>query len=70
MKNKQIKTPIFSELLHYVNNRPVPFHVPGHKNGKAMDPELRDFLGANFLSLDLTNIGPLDDLHDPKTIIK
>lgn len=35
-----------------------------------MDPEFREFIGENALSIDLINIGPLDDLHLPKGIIK
>ena len=30
----------------------------------------REFIGDNALSIDLINIGPLDDLHQPKGIIK
>lgn len=35
-----------------------------------MDPEFREFIGDNALSIDLINIGPLDDLHHPKGMIK
>lgn len=35
-----------------------------------MDPEFREFIDENALSFDLINIGPLDDLHLPKGIIK
>ncbi|BAM52109.1 arginine decarboxylase [Bacillus subtilis BEST7613] len=35
-----------------------------------MDPEFRQFIGENALSIDLINIEPLDDLHAPKGIIK
>lgn len=35
-----------------------------------MDPEFRSFIGDDALSIDLINIGPLDDLHQPKGIIK
>ena len=35
-----------------------------------MDPEFREFIGENALSIDLINIEPLDDLHAPKGIIK
>lgn len=49
---------------------PVQFHIPGHKKGAGIDPEFRAFIGDNALSIDLINIGPLDDLHQPKGIIK
>ncbi len=34
-----------------------------------MDPEFRDFIGENALSIDLINIAPLDDLHQPVGVI-
>ena len=48
----------------------IPFHIPGHKRGKGMDPEFRDFLGDNVLAIDLINIAPVDDLHHPQGMIK
>lgn len=35
-----------------------------------MDADFREFIGENALSIDLINIAPLDDLHQPKGIIK
>ncbi len=35
-----------------------------------MDPEFRDFIGPNALSIDLINIEPLDDLHHPRGAIR
>jgi arginine decarboxylase len=49
---------------------PIQFHIPGHKKGAGIDPEFREFIGENALSIDLINIGPLDDLHAPKGMIK
>lgn len=43
---------------------------PAIKKGAGMDPEFRQFIGENALSIDLINIEPLDDLHAPKGIIK
>lgn len=34
-----------------------------------MDPEFREFIGDNPLSIDLINIAPLDDLHQPTGVI-
>lgn len=47
----------------------MQFHIPGHKRGTGMDPEFRDFIGENALSIDLINIAPLDDLHQPVGVI-
>ncbi|GAA4857089.1 arginine decarboxylase [Paenibacillus vulneris] len=35
-----------------------------------MDPEFRHFIGDNALSIDLINIAPLDDLHQPTGVIE
>jgi arginine decarboxylase len=66
----QFDTPLFSGLIQHAKKNPVQFHIPGHKKGAGMDPEFRNFIGDNALSIDLINIGPLDDLHQPKGIIK
>ncbi|MDP4169493.1 MAG: aminotransferase class I/II-fold pyridoxal phosphate-dependent enzyme [Bacillota bacterium] len=66
----QNETPLFSGLLAHAQKNPIQFHIPGHKKGAGMDPEFRNFIGDNALSIDLINIGPLDDLHQPKGIIK
>jgi arginine decarboxylase len=66
----QNQTPLFSGLLEHAKKNPIQFHIPGHKKGAGMDPEFRNFIGDNALSIDLINIGPLDDLHQPKGIIK
>jgi arginine decarboxylase len=66
----QFETPLFTALVDHAKKNPVQFHIPGHKKGKGMDPEFREFMGDNALSIDLINIGPLDDLHMPKGIIK
>jgi lysine decarboxylase len=66
----QFDTPLFSGLLEHAKRNPIQFHIPGHKKGTGMDPEFRGFIGDNALSIDLINIGPLDDLHSPKGIIR
>lgn len=66
----QLETPLFSGLIKHAKRNPVQFHIPGHKKGTGIDPEFREFIGDNALSIDLINIGPLDDLHQPKGIIK
>ncbi|MCT8139084.1 aminotransferase class I/II-fold pyridoxal phosphate-dependent enzyme [Anaerobacillus sp. CMMVII] len=66
----QEKTPLFTGLIEHAKKNPVQFHIPGHKKGTGMDPEFRNFIGENALSIDLINIGPLDDLHHPHGMIK
>lgn len=66
----QFETPLFTGLVEHAKKNPVQFHIPGHKKGAGIDPDFREFIGDNALSIDLINIGPLDDLHSPKGIIK
>lgn len=64
------RTPLFSTLKEHAKKDPVQFHIPGHKKGVGMDPDFKSFIGDNALSIDLINIAPLDDLHQPSGIIK
>jgi arginine/lysine/ornithine decarboxylase len=68
-RSNQNNTPLFTKLKEYADSNPLPFHIPGHKKGQGMDEEFRDFIGNNALSIDLINIEPLDDLHQPQGII-
>jgi len=65
----QYETPLFTGLKEHAKKNPIQFHIPGHKKGSGMDPEFREFIGDNALSIDLINIAPLDDLHQPKGMI-
>lgn len=64
------RTPLFSALREHAAHNPVQFHIPGHKKGLGSDPEFRSFIGDNALSIDLINIAPLDDLHQPTGVIE
>ncbi|MDZ5610763.1 hypothetical protein U2I54_28215, partial [Bacillus pseudomycoides] len=66
----QFNTPLFTALVEHAKKDSTQFHIPGHKKGRGMDSEFREFIGENALSIDLINIEPLDDLHQPKGIIK
>ncbi|MDN4495549.1 aminotransferase class I/II-fold pyridoxal phosphate-dependent enzyme [Ureibacillus aquaedulcis] len=69
-KEEQFETPLFTALIKHAEKEPVQFHIPGHKKGNGMDPEFKEFIGKNALSIDLINISPLDSLHLPQGIIK
>ncbi len=64
------RTPLFSALRRHAENNPLQFHIPGHKKGVGTDSEFRAFIGDNALSIDLINIAPLDDLHQPTGVIE
>jgi arginine decarboxylase len=66
----QHHTPYFDALRDYVDSGTVPFHTPGHKQGVGMHKRLRDFIGDNVLSIDLTQIRGLDDLNQPEGPIR
>lgn len=69
-KIKHEKTPLFTALRAHAERNPIQFHIPGHKKGKGMNAEFRQYIGDNAFSIDLINIAPLDDLHHPKGAIK
>lgn len=69
-KKDQNKTPIFDALVKYVEDDITPFHMPGHKKGKGATKRLTDFLGKNFLAVDVTGVEGMDDLHEPQGIIR
>jgi len=62
-------TPLFTALVEHANRNPIQFHIPGHKSGEGMETGFKTFLGENALSIDLINIAPLDDLHQPTGVI-
>ncbi|RCX23014.1 arginine decarboxylase [Fontibacillus phaseoli] len=64
------QTPLFTALKQHAAGNPVQFHIPGHKKGLGTDKEFREFIGDNALSIDLINIAPLDDLHQPTGVIE
>ncbi|HTV74920.1 MAG TPA: aminotransferase class V-fold PLP-dependent enzyme, partial [Candidatus Acidoferrales bacterium] len=65
----QARTPYFDALRDYVDSGVIPFHTPGHMQGRGMDRALREFLGDNVLSIDLTQQRGLDDLLQPTEAI-
>jgi arginine/lysine/ornithine decarboxylase len=65
----QTRTPYFDVLMDYVDSGVIPFHTPGHMQGRGMDPAFRDFVGDNVLAIDLTQIRGLDDLLQPSESI-
>ena len=51
-KNNQNRAPLFDALRKYVNDKTIPFHVPGHKQGNTIDAEFKDFLGQSIFKID------------------
>lgn len=65
---RQQSAPLFEALTRHAKRRPHPFHVPGHKMGHSFDKEGKDIF-QSILSIDLTEISGMDDLHHPEGII-
>jgi lysine decarboxylase len=57
-------------MTNYVNDGTIPYHTPGHKQGKGVHPRLESILGRPTLALDLALMPELDDLHEPHGPIK
>lgn len=62
------RAPLFEAMLDYDQQVQGNFHVPGHKQGKVFDPSGKKYF-SSLLSLDLTEVAFLDDLHDPQGVI-
>lgn len=70
MQSKQTETPLLAAMRHYVEDGAIPFHTPGHKQGKGMHESLKRYVGTDALALDLALMAELDDLHEPHGPIK
>lgn len=65
----QSKAPVLEAMEQHLQNRVVPFDVPGHKGGRGTK-ELTDFLGKACLKADVNSMKPLDNLCHPVSVIK
>lgn len=61
------RRPLVEALLEFQKQRPISFHVPGHKHGhlSGLPEDMR-----SALLYDLTELEGLDDLHYPEEAIK
>lgn len=61
-----MEQPILNGLIQYNTEGSYPWHMPGHKRRlNTIFPDMVD----NPFSIDVTEVGGLDELHDPKGII-
>ena len=65
----QSDAPVLEAMQNHLQNRVVPFDVPGHKGGRG-NRELTDFLGISCLKADVNSMKPLDNLCHPVSVIK
>ncbi|MHB1419397.1 MAG: aminotransferase class I/II-fold pyridoxal phosphate-dependent enzyme [Bacillota bacterium] len=67
--SRQQRTPIFDAVQGYINSGTIPFHVPGHKQGRGL-PEFREYVGDRILAMDLTCLPDLDNICNPLGVIR
>jgi len=60
----QHRAPLFEAVQRYLAEGIIPFHVPGHKQGRGL-PELTACLGSQVLAMDLTCLPGLDNIFNP-----
>ncbi|QST00108.1 aminotransferase class I/II-fold pyridoxal phosphate-dependent enzyme [Pontibacillus sp. ALD_SL1] len=65
----QSQTPLYSALIEMTIAPHFSMHVPGHKSGTVF-PQIGKQLFKDILSIDMTEITGLDDLHQPEGIIE
>ena len=68
-KVRHSRAPLFEALKKHIEEKIIPFHVPGHKHGHGI-PELLDFMGENALAMDVNAMRDLDDLGNPISVIE
>lgn len=62
---KHTRIPLYDALLNHSEQRPISFHVPGHKNGTILGKNIGVHF-AHIMKLDVTELSGLDDLHAPE----
>ncbi len=65
----QCDTPLLSMLHQWANRDYVPFHTPGHRQGRGASLPLLDCLGLKALQSDLPELPELDNLFAPQGVI-
>lgn len=65
----QSHLPLYEALLKHRKKNRFSFHVPGHKNGMVFNSHGTDIY-RQLLSIDVTELSGLDDLHNTSGVIK
>lgn len=70
LQKGQRSTPYVEAVSKYVNEKRTPFHMPGHKQGKGMNPILKKIWGDSIFQYDLTEVDGLDYLNAPEGVLR
>jgi arginine decarboxylase len=68
MRINQNRTPLFDAVKRYVDNEVVPFHVPGHKQGRGL-AEFTEYVGTKVMRMDVNGMEDLDYANNPTGVI-
>lgn len=66
----QNRAPLFEALKRYVEEDVIPFHVPGHKGGKGIIDEFKEFVGEQIFRMDVNGMEDLDNICNPVSVIR
>ncbi|MEG6572452.1 aminotransferase class I/II-fold pyridoxal phosphate-dependent enzyme [[Clostridium] cellulosi] len=64
----QNSTPLFDAVKKYVDDKVIPFHVPGHKQGAGLR-EFAAYIGDRILQMDANGMDDLDYANNPSGVI-
>lgn len=67
---KNFSAPIVEAMKKYSRDGVIPFHTPGHKQGRGAHEFLRELLTVEGLRQEVSLMEELDDLHAPQSCIK
>jgi arginine decarboxylase len=59
---------LFDAIKKYVDEKVIPFDVPGHKHGQGL-PELVEYIGERALQMDANSMTDLDYANNPTGVI-
>ncbi|MCY9374779.1 aminotransferase class I/II-fold pyridoxal phosphate-dependent enzyme [Bacillus sp. T17B1] len=64
-----MNTPLYKALIQHARRNSHSFHVPGHHNGDVFFDDAKSIFDP-LLTIDVTELAGLDDLHHPSGVIK
>lgn len=63
--------PLVEGVLRYIGRKNISFSMPGHKGAKGSNSsDIYGMMYDNLLSMDITEVDGVDNLHNPEGIIK
>ena len=67
---EQEYAPLYEAVTKYIRRKMIPFHMPGHSQGKGAPKILKNLFGEKFFDFDLTEVSGLDYLHYAQGVIR